>query len=377
MPNLDTSETLVLPATEIGSQSYLAGDNTLSQAMLTVLERVVGPYSRSRGRGSVTEQLWSNGVELFRGVTRVALTVVEYWLDATERIMNNIDCTPEQKLNGAMRRISGGCQTRRGKYLDASYVDARRHEFMNLTQSDKSVVEYEAEFLRLTCYARGMVAYEYKKCVHFKDDFRDNLRAKIAKEVKCVERQNKDRERGKNNRDSKPSSSVQRPKKWVRPDGTEDDKEIVVIYERRDYLSNVISALVAEKLVQKGCEVYLAITVREFLDVFPEELPGLPLNREVKFGIELLTGTALRVKDGDVHKMTFRTHYGHYEFLVMPFGLTNAPTAFIDLMNQVFQSYMDQFIVVFIDDILVYFKTEDGHDKHLRVVLQILREKQL
>ena len=62
----------------------------------------------------------------------------------------------------------------------------------------------------------------------------------------------------------------------------------------------------------------------------------------------------LRVKDDDVPKTTFRTKYGHYEFLIMPFGLTNASTAFMDLMNWVFHPYLNQFVVVFIDDILVY-----------------------
>ena len=85
----------------------------------------------------------------------------------------------------------------------------------------------------------------------------------------------------------------------------------------------------------------------------------------------------LRVREADVHKTTFRTRYGHYEFLVMPFGLTNASTAIMDLMNRVFQPYLDRFVVVFIDDILVYSRIEDEHDEHLQVVLQILREKQL
>ena len=85
----------------------------------------------------------------------------------------------------------------------------------------------------------------------------------------------------------------------------------------------------------------------------------------------------LWVKGVDVPKIAFRTRYGHYDFLVMPFGLTNAPTAFIDLVNKVFHPYLDQLVVVFIDDILVYSKNEQEHEQHLRIVLQTLREKQL
>ena len=85
----------------------------------------------------------------------------------------------------------------------------------------------------------------------------------------------------------------------------------------------------------------------------------------------------LRVKEVDVQKTAFRTRYGHYEFLVMPFGLTNAPATFMDLMNKVFRPYVDQFVVVFIDDILVYSKDAQEHEQHLKIVLQTLREKKL
>ena len=83
------------------------------------------------------------------------------------------------------------------------------------------------------------------------------------------------------------------------------------------------------------------------------------------------------MKDVDVPKTTFRTRYGHYELLEMPFGLTNASTTFMDLMNRVFHPYLDQFVVVFIDDILVYSTDAQEHEQHLRIVLQILREKKL
>ncbi|CAL2228371.1 unnamed protein product [Prunus armeniaca] len=260
--------------------------------------------------------------------------------------------------------------------------------------------------------------------------------------------------------------------------------------ERRVLPTCLISAIIAKKLLQKGCKGYLAhiidireITlnledipvVREFLDVFPDDLPVLPPEREIEFSIELLPGTnliyqipyrmaptelrelktqlqelvdmgfirpsvspwgapvlfvrkkdetmslcidyrqlnkvtihnryplpriddffdqlrgtkyfskidmrsgyhQLRIGEGDILKTAFRTRYGHYEFIVMPFGLTNAPAAFIDLMNRVFRPYLDHFVIVFIDDILVYSKTLEGHKKHLRLVLRTLRRKQL
>ncbi|CAL8119337.1 unnamed protein product [Prunus armeniaca] len=85
----------------------------------------------------------------------------------------------------------------------------------------------------------------------------------------------------------------------------------------------------------------------------------------------------LKVREDNIPKTAFRTCYSHYEFLVMPFRLTNAPAAFMDLMNRVFRPYLDRFVIVFIDDILVYSRTFEGHKKHLGLVLKTLRRKQL
>ena len=153
---------------------------------------------------------------------------------------------------------------------------------------------------------------------------------------------------------------------------------------------------------------------------FPDELPGLPPHRDVDFGIELHPGTSpismtphstiknryalpriddlfdqlrgarvfskinlrtgyhqLRVRETDIPKTAFRTRYGYYEFTLMPLGLTNAPATFMDLMHRIFQPYLDQFVVVFMNDILIYSQSEWEHEYHLRIALQLLRDHQL
>ena len=82
----------------------------------------------------------------------------------------------------------------------------------------------------------------------------------------------------------------------------------------------------------------------------------------------------VRIKDEDISKTSFRTRYGHYEFTVVPFRLSNAPAVFMCLMNGVFRDYLDKFVIVFLDDILVYSKSEEENEHHMRMVLHVLRE---
>ncbi|KAL0536865.1 hypothetical protein IC582_025828 [Cucumis melo] len=237
-------------------------------------------------------------------------------------------------------------------------------------------------------------------------------------------------------------------------------------------LPKVISAMRASKLLSQSTWSILAsvvdtrevdvslsseLVVRDYSDVFPEELPGLPPHKDIEFSIKLEPGTVpisrapyrmapaelkelkvqlqelldkgflrpsvsswgapvlfvkkkdgsmclcidyqelnklqgaivfskidlqsgyhqLRIKNSDVLKTAFRSRYGHYEFIMMSFGLTNARAVFMDLMNRVFREFLDTFVIVFIDDILIYSKTEAEHEEHLRMVFETLRANKL
>ncbi|GKE66894.1 putative reverse transcriptase domain-containing protein [Tanacetum coccineum] len=237
---------------------------------------------------------------------------------------------------------------------------------------------------------------------------------------------------------------------------------MVIEGDRNNSRLKIVSFINAQKYIEKGCELFLAqVTeqeskekqledvpvIRDFPEVFPDELHGLPPPRQVEFRIDLIPGAApvvrapyhlapskmkelskqqqkllekdyrelnkltiknryplpriddlfdhlqgssvyskidlrsgyhqLRIREEDIPITAFRTHYGHYKFQVMPFGLTNAPAVFMDLMNHVCKPYLDKFVIVFIDDILIYSKNKEEHGKHLKTILNLLWSERL
>ncbi|GKA45821.1 putative reverse transcriptase domain-containing protein [Tanacetum coccineum] len=122
------------------------------------------------------------------------------------------------------------------------------------------------------------------------------------------------------------------------------------------------------KLTMKNC--YLLPRIDDLFD----QLQGSSIYSK----IELRSGYhRLRVREEDIPKMAFRTRYGHYEFQVMPFGLTDAPVVFMDLMNQVCKPYLDKFVIVFIDDFLIYSRNKEEHEEHLKQILELLKKEEL
>nr|GEV03324.1 hypothetical protein [Tanacetum cinerariifolium] len=179
------------------------------------------------------------------------------------------------------------------------------------------------------------------------------------------------------------------------------NKTLVVEGDRGASRLKVISCIKARKFIE-----------RDFPEVFPGDLPGLPPPRQVEFRIDLIPGAApiarapyrstsairkeegrilpvyskidlrmgyhqLRVRKEDIPITAFRTQYGHYEFRVMPFGLINVPAMFMDLMNRVCKPYLDKFVIVFIDDIVIYSKDKEEHEEHLKTILELLKREQL
>ncbi|XP_070019851.1 uncharacterized protein [Nicotiana sylvestris] len=140
--------------------------------------------------------------------------------------------------------------------------------------------------------------------------------------------------------------------------------------------SIVISCMKSWHMAEKGCLAYLAYDCDYSAEV--PSMDSVPVGAKVFSKIDLSSGYhQLRIRASDVPKTAFRIQYVHYEFLVMSFGLINSLEEFMDLINWVFNPYLDSFVIVFIDDILIYSRSREEHQQHLRIVLQTLRDSQL
>ncbi|GJW61595.1 putative reverse transcriptase domain-containing protein [Tanacetum coccineum] len=157
-------------------------------------------------------------------------------------------------------------------------------------------------------------------------------------------------------------------KGFIRPSSTPCGAPVLFVKKKGGFFKMCIDYRELNKLTIKNR--YLLPRIDDLFD----QLQGSQFFSK----IDLRSGYhQLRVHEDDIPKTAFRTRYGHFEFTVMPFGLTNVPAVFMDLMNRVCRPYLDKFVIVFIDDILIYSKTREEHVEHLRLVLKLLKKEKL
>ncbi|GKD22850.1 putative reverse transcriptase domain-containing protein [Tanacetum coccineum] len=157
-------------------------------------------------------------------------------------------------------------------------------------------------------------------------------------------------------------------KGFIRPSSSPWGAPVLFVKKKDGSFRMCINYRELNKLIVKNRYPLLRID-----DLF-DQLQGLKVYSKINFRSGY---HQIRVREEDIPKMAFKTRYGHYEFQVMPFGLTNAPEIFMELMNRVCKLYLDKFMIVFIDDILIYSKNKKEHEGHLKLVLRLIKEEKL
>ncbi|XP_016676330.1 uncharacterized protein [Gossypium hirsutum] len=442
----ETSKTVGTPTVETKSQTPTAGDDALAQAMVWAFERVTETHS---GSGSVVSLLQDRAYQ--------------WWL------------TVEQSAQPRQVNWDYFKNAFEGKYVRASYVEARQREFMSLVQGDKSVAEYEVEFLRFSRYARALVASDYDMCIQFEEGLRYDLRVliapqrervfaalvdktKIVEEVKLLkggsgsERSQKAPTRGADQTEARHPVLVYA----ARRHNESDDVDVIADTARAIFvISPLGQSIRVDRIYRRVLLEFQGIVfpvdlvelpfyefdlipgmdwldcatkrvtlrptetekVKKFPDVFPDELPRVPPDREMEFGIDLLPGTTLvsitpyRMAPKELTQLKAQIQElpngGFIRPNVSPWGapvffeerpsflrLTNAS----DIINLRLKKRMCTKLLSELDMAIILGyafwankchggfygsnelgvpTTETGHDDHLCIVLQTLREKKL
>ncbi|XP_040950093.1 uncharacterized protein [Gossypium hirsutum] len=375
-------------------------------------------------RQAPIKELRKYGAMKFQGLKGADPSVAENWIETTKRVLQQLDCTPRESLICAVSLLQGEAylwwesvvrhlpddqvtwdlfqKEFQKKYIGELYIEEKKQEFLVLKQGNMSVLDYEREFSRLSRYALEYVPTEADSCKRFLRGLRDEIKIqlvslRITELVDLVERAkmieqvlglDKKLEIGKSAGKRMGTTSFNPLQKRFRE-------------SRSDWRSSFSSdkggrsrgkQMTVSTSSVRGPSRSIEIPDYHFIRDCPKGESATPATSQRSVptvrgrgssrggsGSVSRGGGVRRNSDIVTQQSEARASARAYVVRTREEGDAHdvVTAAFMDLMNRIFQPYLDQFVVIFIDDILVYSKTEAEHDQHLRIVLQILREKQL